>query len=154
MEGSILGYNPTSNEGTIKGQDGNRYAFSNTDWKSPGMPAAGQSVDFEVTENTARNIYLSAGAVVSAQNNNQMLAVVALLLTLFFGVIGTLVSRLGLARQSFGIVWLPALMHFLSFFLLIIPVLGWLAWFGINIYFSVVNYKLVANGPSTASKYA
>lgn len=153
MEGQVLGYQASSDEGTIKGEDGNRYTFKRADWKADLFPTAGQGVDFNVEGSAARDIFLSIATVAANEQSNKINAIVALLLTLFFGVIGTLVSRLALAKQDFGQVWLPALLQLLSYILVIIPVIGWMVVAGINIYFAIINYRLVGQETVLGSKY-
>lgn len=58
MKGKILDYSIQESAGVISGDNGERYEFKNTDWKSNKAPAAGQHVDFEAEDKTAKGIYL------------------------------------------------------------------------------------------------
>lgn len=62
MKGRILGFTPSSGMGTITGEDGNRYGFSQAEWRSDKPIAAGTSVDFELRDSEAIGIYPVAGA--------------------------------------------------------------------------------------------
>lgn len=61
MRGTILGYDPTKFEGVITNGDGQRISFARSEWKSPGEPAPGRQVDFELTENRAMGIFIVLG---------------------------------------------------------------------------------------------
>ena len=63
MQGQILGISGAT--GAITGDDGKRYSFPRTEWKSERDPRAGERVDFvETSDGTAGEIYpLKAGAV-------------------------------------------------------------------------------------------
>jgi uncharacterized membrane protein len=56
MKGEILNIN--GNEGIIIGEDGKRYPFSLQDWKEKELPVKGNTVDFTVEQNEAKEIYL------------------------------------------------------------------------------------------------
>lgn len=58
MKGKILDYNIQESKGIISGDDGQRYSFSNSEWKSSESPKANQNVDFEIDGNEAKAIYL------------------------------------------------------------------------------------------------
>jgi len=57
MKGKILDYTIQESQGVISGNDGKRYTFDNTAWKGGIVPAKGQIVDFEINNNTAKDIY-------------------------------------------------------------------------------------------------
>lgn len=61
MKGRILGFTPSSGTGTITGEDGKRYGFSQAEWRSDKPVAAGTAVDFELRDNDAIGIYPVAG---------------------------------------------------------------------------------------------
>ena len=67
MKGKILNFDETSNIGKISGYDGNRYDFTKNDWKSNGNPNQNSEVDFEIQENSAKDIFC-----LSPQKNNQV----------------------------------------------------------------------------------
>lgn len=60
MKGKVLDYSIQQSKGLISGEDGNRYHFVNTEWKSQEMPAVGLVVDFEVDGKNALEIYLES----------------------------------------------------------------------------------------------
>jgi hypothetical protein len=62
MKGRILGFTPSSGTGTITGDDGNRYGFSQAEWRSDKPIVAGIPVDFELRGSEAVGIYPVAGA--------------------------------------------------------------------------------------------
>lgn len=62
MKGRILGFTPSSGTGTITGDDGNRYGFSQAEWRSEKPIAAGITVDFELRGGEAIGIYPLPGA--------------------------------------------------------------------------------------------
>lgn len=62
MKGKILGFTPSSGTGTITGEDGNRYGFSQAEWRSDKAITAGSPVDFELRGSEAVGIYPIAGA--------------------------------------------------------------------------------------------
>ena len=51
MKGKILDYNIQESTGIISGDDGQRYSFSNNEWKASESPKANQNVDFEIDGN-------------------------------------------------------------------------------------------------------
>lgn len=58
MEGQILDFSVQKNKGVINGSDGNRYTFEGVEWKSEDHPFLGSSVDFDIKENNAVDVYL------------------------------------------------------------------------------------------------
>lgn len=58
MQGTILGYDNLKQCGVIRGDDGLRYNFVLTDWKSQGAPKEQDIVDFDKVEKNASEIYL------------------------------------------------------------------------------------------------
>jgi hypothetical protein len=140
MTGKILGFDSSSNEGTISADNGTRYKFTKEYWKDASQPEANMIVDFEASDdNMAKDIYLT----VKTNNENTTMGLVAVGLTLLFGFIGTFISRAFLAKQSFGSSILPSVLHLFAGIILIIPLLGWLIYFGITGYFMYKNYKLI-----------
>ncbi len=66
MRGKILDYTIQNSTGVISGEDGNRYQFSNSQWKSDKSPTVNQKVDF-ITEGTeAKEIYLEISSSINA----------------------------------------------------------------------------------------
>jgi hypothetical protein len=63
MKGKILDYSIQNSSGIISGEDGNRYEFSNTEWKSDKAPKVNQKVDFEIDDKIAKGIYLESSGL-------------------------------------------------------------------------------------------
>jgi len=57
MKGKILDYNPQESRGLISADDGNRYYFINSEWKSDKAPKIGRTVDFEIDGENAVRVY-------------------------------------------------------------------------------------------------
>lgn len=58
MKGKVLGFDPASGTGAINGDDGKRYKFAAADNKSPAPLKANDTVDFEVADDAAKEIYV------------------------------------------------------------------------------------------------
>lgn len=61
MKGKVLGFDAAAGTGAITGDDGKRYAFVLADNKSPSALKPGDTVDFQVEGDTAKDIYAVAG---------------------------------------------------------------------------------------------
>lgn len=59
MKGKILDFQVQSSSGAISGDDGKRYNFQASEWKENSIPERGMSVDFDIKDNHATEIYLS-----------------------------------------------------------------------------------------------
>ena len=141
MIGRVLGFDRSDNTGTISGENGERYKFSKSEWKDSIQVEKEQKVDFIVNESgEAIEIYTVKDQTL--ENTNIILGVVALGITFFFGFIGTLISRLALAKQSFSEALIPTLIHLVITLFIFIPVIGWLVYFGGTIYYMYQNYIL------------
>lgn len=62
MRGTILGYDAAAGTGAINDLAGGRLKFTREAWRSPGEPAAGRLVDFEVVDGDATEIFLVPGS--------------------------------------------------------------------------------------------
>lgn len=144
MKGKILGYDNSSNEGAIKGTDGNRYTFQLTEWKGGDTPKAEILVDFVSNEDCALKIYPIKDT--DAEKSKFVFGIISLLITFFLGFIGTLISRLALADQPFSKVIVPVSFHAVITLFFFIPFIGWGFYFVGTIYFMVKNYQLVNKG--------
>ncbi len=144
MKGKILGYDSSSNEGAVRGTDGNRYTFELPEWKGGDTPKADIPVDFVPNEGYALKIYPIKDT--ESEESKLILSIVSLLLTFFLGFIGTLISRLALAKQPFSKVLVPVCIHAVITVFFFIPVVGWGFYFICTIYFMVKNYQLVTKG--------
>ena len=58
MQGIILDNDKSTNKGIIRGDDGLRYGFYKSSLKSADSIKAGLKVDFEISDNTATDIYI------------------------------------------------------------------------------------------------
>jgi len=148
MTGKILGYDTTSNTGTISGDDGKRYKFSKDDWKESTVARKEIKVDFDTAEDgIAKEIYQINDKM--AENNDTLMGLLAIGITFFFGFIGTFVSRLVLAKQPRGKTIVPTLIHFVITILGLIPVLGWIIYLIGTGYYMYKNYILVTTDSYT-----
>lgn len=57
MKGKVLGFDPATGAGAITGDDGNRYTFAAADNKSPAPLKPGDTIDFQIEGNAAKEIY-------------------------------------------------------------------------------------------------
>ena len=62
MRGVLLHYNDGTQQGLIRAEDGNRYAFAGSEWRSDRRPVVGDEIDFEIQGTTASDIYVSKAA--------------------------------------------------------------------------------------------
>jgi len=60
MKGKILDYSIQNSSGIISGEDGNRYEFTNAEWKNDKAPKVNQRIDFEADGKNAKGIYLES----------------------------------------------------------------------------------------------
>ncbi|MDO4251170.1 MAG: TM2 domain-containing protein [Moraxella sp.] len=100
MKGKILGYNKESQTGVISAEDGKRYQFKSADWKSPQSPIANASVDFEISGESAIEIYKVGGSNINLEGVGQK-KIVAALLAFFLGSLGVHKFYLGYNKQGF-----------------------------------------------------
>jgi hypothetical protein len=143
MEGRVLGFDNKTNDGAIKGKDGTRYQFTIDSWKSDKDPILDMLVDFEVSEETAVNIFPVKDQ--DAEDNKIILGIVSLVLTFFLGFIGTLISRLAISKHSFSKSALSIFIHFIITLIALIPVIGWVFYAIGTIFFMAKNYQYVQN---------
>lgn len=112
MRGTILGYDNLQAEGTISAEDGQRYRFAGTEWKSDAMRLReGSSVDFDVVDGVAREVYLDPNAVTMTRpgpsgREYPKSPIVAGILALFFGGLG--VHKFYMGYNSEGVALLAA----------------------------------------------
>lgn len=62
MKGKILGMATATGIGAISGEDGVRYSFAATEWRSDKAVAAGIAVDFDAEGTAARDVYPAIGS--------------------------------------------------------------------------------------------
>ncbi len=63
MEGIVLHYDPTNQNGIIRDEGGNRYSFAVAEWASAGTPIIGARVDFMAHDGEARQIFAAPGSI-------------------------------------------------------------------------------------------
>jgi len=112
MKGKILDFSVQNSGGIISGDDGKRYTFSNSEWKSDKSPNVNQIVDFNIDGENAVGIYLDKNTSNSSKNK-----MVAGLLALFLGGFG--VHKFYLGCTTAGVTML--IVCLLGFVLLGIP---------------------------------
>lgn len=112
MKGKILNYDATQRSGIIASDNGSRYQFQESDWKSANQPRNGQKVDFSPNNNSANDIFSD-----SAISGGTSKKVAAALFAFFLGVFGAHKFYLGYTKQ--GIIMLITFL--LGFILLGIP---------------------------------
>ena len=133
MKGKVLDFNLQSGEGVISGADGERYSFTNAEWKSNDVhPAKDVEVDFAVTEGAATSIYAEAPAVAAAPTGDKS-KIVAGILALFLGAFG--VHKFYIGCTTAGVIML--VVWLLGLVILGIPslIIGIIAFIEALIYF-------------------
>jgi len=151
MIGRILGYDMSSNMGTISSENGARYKFSKEEWKENTVPQKEMKVDFEIgDENSAKDIYLIRDR--EAENSSMLLGLVVVGITFFFGFIGTFISRLFIAKEPIGRVIIPTIIHLVISILVMLPLLGWVIYLIGTGYYMYKNFILVTQ--QYTNKYA
>jgi len=117
MKGQILDYSVQSNTGTISGNDGNRYQFSGSEWKSTGVPSRGSIVDFENDGNQAKAVYTAVGTVTPGSKNK----VAAGLLAIFLGGWGIHKFYLGFTGPALVFLLVNTIGFAITWIMLFIP---------------------------------
>ncbi|NOQ30849.1 MAG: hypothetical protein GQ570_06975 [Helicobacteraceae bacterium] len=143
MKGKILEFNIQNSSGVISADNGSRYNFSSSEWKSQKSPMSNQEVDFDIDGDNAVSIYLTGSQ--STEDSKTILGIISLALTFFLGFIGTFISRVVLSKESAGSALMPTLIHLVCTILILIPVVGLIVYFIATIYYMITNYKLVMN---------
>lgn len=89
MRGKILDYNLQESSGIISAENGERYSFSNRDWKSSTIsPSKELEVDFTVEETKALEVYVIQSKTVIQTQDTSGAAIVSMI----FGILGFLSS--------------------------------------------------------------
>jgi uncharacterized membrane protein len=100
VKGNVLGFDPDSNTGAISGHDGQRYEFVTLDWRGPGRPGRGETVDFVAAGTRATQIYPLdahfAPEEAAAANTVYILYLVSLLVGLT-SIVGVIMAYVNLA---------------------------------------------------------
>ena len=109
MRGQILQADAASGSGIILGSDGNRYSFSEGDWRGAEAPASGIEVDFIPGEGVAREIFpLPSPPTTGPSPTNQSRSPASEGSSVILGVIG-----IGLLLLGFIIPVLPTVAAFI-----------------------------------------
>jgi hypothetical protein len=113
MEGTVLHFDESTKSGVVRSDNGDRFDFIDSDWKSNGDPRLGVKVDFVAKDNVASEIYAVSSSRISENitkklsdfqgsglgqkitalfsygmhNKFGLLATIAVLVSLFFPVI-------------------------------------------------------------------
>ena len=100
MRGKVLGYDDHAGQGTISGDDGNRYQFTRGSLQGGQRIALpGQDVDFVVENGVATNIFTIRSGGTGEKNK-----LVAALLAFFLGLFGA--HKFYLGQTGWGIAYL------------------------------------------------
>jgi hypothetical protein len=77
MKGKILGYSVEDSKGVISADDENRYEFLKEEFKDSLLPKKNMTVDFEIEDGKAKEIYLIKDPV---DENKTIMGLVAIIL--------------------------------------------------------------------------
>ncbi len=103
MRGKVLSYDDYTGSGLISGDDGVRYTFTRGGLMGGAREAApGATVDFEVADGVASNIYIIGGAPLNLSGDKNR--IVAALLALFLGWLG--IHKFYLGKTTAGVLML------------------------------------------------
>jgi uncharacterized membrane protein len=86
VKGNVLGFDPDTNTGAISGHDGQRYDFVRIEWRGPGRPSRGETVDFIPDGQRATQIYPLAGRYDPAEADTANIVYILYLVSLLVGV--------------------------------------------------------------------
>lgn len=141
MKGKVLDYNLQESCGIISGEDGNRYEFASSEWKSTQVhPSQGIEVDFDIQEGKAVGVYTEVASTASPTSNANMAKYIYIgyivgLFVPFVSLIGVIVAYVNKGnngnvvdehyRYQIRTFWIGFLYFFISFLLTMI-LIGWL----------------------------
>lgn len=144
MTGTILGFDINANEGAISGDDNTRYKFTKSAWRDIQPPIKELKVDFNINEaGEASDIYIIRNSVV--ENTSIMMGLLAVIITFFFGFIGTLVSLVVIAKEPVEESIIPTIIHLIVTLFILLPFFGWFIYFIGTVFFMIKNYSVVMN---------
>jgi hypothetical protein len=144
MEGTILGYKVSEDRGVIKGDDEKRYYFGRSDFMNDEEIKDGVRVDFIAKGDRASEVFRLKNDFSIAESSDTVFGLIAVVITLILGFIGTFISRVVLSQQDIEDAIMPTLLHMLALILLIIPFIGKMLYLGVTLYYMYKNYQLVA----------
>jgi len=103
MRGKVLSYDDDIGSGLISGDDGVRYAFTRGGLMGGARQAfPGSTVDFEIANGVATNIYIISGAPLNLSGDKNR--IVAALLAVFLGSLG--IHKFYLGKTTAGVMML------------------------------------------------
>ena len=103
MRGKVLSYDDDIGSGLISGDDGVRYTFTRGGLMGGARQAfPGSTVDFEIANGVAANIYIISGAPLNLSGDKNK--IVAALLAFFLGWLG--IHKFYLGKTTAGIIML------------------------------------------------
>ncbi|HYG30354.1 MAG TPA: hypothetical protein VD887_09080 [Allosphingosinicella sp.] len=109
MQGTILTFDPATGEGIVLDAEGKRLRFDAGDWKSPGAPRLGATVDFTPAgDHAAEILLLPGGAGAGAESSALMLGIFSFICAIASFFVGQLGLVTLLAAAILGILGLRA----------------------------------------------
>ncbi|MXP29968.1 hypothetical protein GRI58_14250 [Porphyrobacter algicida] len=124
MKGRILGFSSEEGTGVISAEDGKRYTFAASEWKSGQAVRSGIQVDFEPDGGTAGGIYPDSNASIdlsalkesanAAKAKQVLTSSLAVPLTIIL-LLACAMPALTLPSKGFSLFDLPGILNMLSF---------------------------------------
>jgi TM2 domain-containing membrane protein YozV len=126
MKGKILDFSIRDNTGIITGDDGSRYTFTGSEWKSERNPVRGMSVDFVNEGSNAKSVYIGFESAGGTYTKNKVTAGV---LAICLGFLGIHKFYLGFRKPGLVFLLVNTIGFSVSWLMLCIPnmVLGIIA---------------------------
>ena len=100
MKGKVLDFSIQTNSGIISADDGKRYIFQGSEWKSTNPPRQGIAVDFEISGENAKGIYPDIPVSGSTTASSENTKIVAAVLAFFLGAFGAHKFYLGITKPA------------------------------------------------------
>ena len=142
MKGKVLGFDPVAGTGAITGDDGKRYSFIAAENKSSTALKAGDTVDFQVDGEAAKDIYAVAGGAanvdLAAMASNPTVAGILAKPTVIWAAIVILGALIAGYLNAFSMMNFGG-SAFLYILLFALPIIA-----GVQIYFELTNHKLTS----------
>ena len=86
MKGNVIGYDADTHTGAISGHDGQRYDFVTQEWRGPGRPSRGETVDFVADGQRATQIYPLGGRFNPQEADTANVVYILYLVSLLVGI--------------------------------------------------------------------